>query len=69
VCVSACDRNHALSLVERSDYELPNESMSQLAVDCGLQAIGPMRLVAEHFPGAYRRLRNVVEKRITRGLG
>jgi ferredoxin len=69
VCVSACDRNHALSLVERSDYELPNESMSQLAVDCGLQAIGPMRLVAEHFPGAYRRLRNVVEKGLNRGLG
>ena len=68
VCVSACDRNTALSLVERSTYELPNESMSQLAADCGLQAIGPMRLVSEHFPGAYRRLRDVVEKGLARGL-
>jgi ferredoxin len=68
VCVSACDRNNALSLVERANYELPNESMSQLAADCGLQAIGPMRLVAEHFPGAYRRLRSVVEKGLARGL-
>jgi len=69
VCVSACDRNSALSLVERSSYELPNETFGQLAADCGLQAIGPMRLMAEHFPGAYRRLRSVVEKGLVRRLG
>jgi ferredoxin len=69
VCVSACNRNHVLSLVERPDYELPNESTSQLAADCGLQAIGPMRMMAEHFPGAYRRLRDVVERRLAKGLG
>jgi hypothetical protein len=69
VCVSACDKNYALSLVERPSYELPNETIGQLAADCGLQAIGPMRLMAEHFPGAYRRLRTVVEKGLARGLG
>ena len=69
VCVSACDKNNALSLVERSSYELPNESFGQLAADCGLQAIGPMRLMAERFPGAYRRLRGVVEKGLVKGLG
>jgi len=68
VCVSACDRNTALSLVERPRYEPPNETFGQLAADCGLQSIGPMRIVAEHFPGAYRRLRGVVENGLARGL-
>jgi electron transport complex protein RnfB len=69
LCVSACDRNAAVRLVERARYEAPNTSMGQLAADCGLQALGPMRLMAERFPGTYRRLRGVVEKRITRSFG
>jgi len=68
VCVSACDRHAALKLVERPNYLRPNETVSQLAADCGLQALGPMRLMADRFPGTYRRLRGVVEKGIARGL-
>jgi ferredoxin len=68
VCVSGCKQNHALSLVERSPYRHPNASIGQLAADCGLQAIGPMRLVAERFPGAYQSLQQVVEKGIVRVL-
>jgi len=68
LCVSACERNAALSLVERPRYEAPNTRMGQLAADCGLQALGPMRMMAERFPGAYRRLRGVVEKGLTRSF-
>jgi ferredoxin len=68
VCVSGCKHNQALSLVERPSYQLPNASLGQLAADCGLQAIGPMRMVAERFPGAYQSLRQVVEKGMARVL-
>jgi ferredoxin len=68
VCVSGCKHNHALSLVPRPSYQLPNASIGQLAADCGLQAIGPMRMVAERFPGAYQSLRQVVEKGMVRVL-
>jgi ferredoxin len=68
VCVSACKSNHALSLVERPQYQRPHASFSQLAADCGLQSIGPMRTVAERFPGAFQQLRKVVEKGLVRSL-
>lgn len=68
LCVSACDRNQAVRLVERPRYEPPNDRMGQLAADCGLQALGPMRMMAERFPGTYQRLRGVVEKGIARSF-
>jgi ferredoxin len=68
LCVSACHVNAALRLVERPRYVAPNARLGQLAADCGLQAIGPMRMVAERFPGAYRRLCGVVEKGMVRGF-
>jgi ferredoxin len=68
LCVSACHLDVALRLVERPRYAPPNTRFGQLAADCGLQAIGPMRMVADRFPGAYQRLRGVVEKGIARGI-
>ncbi len=68
VCVSACPQNSALSLVPRSSYTLPHESMPELAADLGLQAIGVGPRIDSRFPGAVSWLRQKVARHIRRSF-
>ncbi len=56
VCVSSCNKLHALSMVARPRYQPPHPSLGHFASDLGLRSIGVDKLLSGPLAGAYRSL-------------